>query len=204
MTMAGTYPVNSNNLLVGPVNIYIGAFGATWPADNTITPNGMATPPPAPPWLPVGGTTGDAKVTGKPEYMHLDVDQLMLAPGARQTGLAVTVGTTLSEATLSNMNLAMNNMGVFAQQQGYSTLDFYVPPPAINPNYIALILDGQAPASALGAPMRRRWIVPKVLNEDGWGDIQYSKKTQQGFAVQWTVFWVSSTIQFIHIVDQTA
>jgi hypothetical protein len=198
--MIGTYPINDNNLLLGPANVYVALQGTQWPSDASITPDGMAVPPPLP-WLPVGGTTGDVKVTGKPEYTDMDVDQLPIPPGTRQTGLSVTVATTLAEVTQSNLNLAMNNMGIYAQQLGYSTLDFYVPPTGGRPPYISLIVDGQAPASAIGMPMRRRWVIPKVLNKDGFGDIANSKKTQQGISVTWTVFYVSASVQFIHIVD---
>jgi hypothetical protein len=54
-----------------------------------------------------------------------------------------------------------------------------------------------------GAPALRRVIVRKVLSQVK-ATLAYDKKTQQAYDVTWQAYFVSSSINPVHVVDQTA
>jgi hypothetical protein len=194
--------VTPANLILGPARLYVAPFGSTEPADSAVTPNGPTNPPSAP-WTDVGGTDGGVTLEIDNTYQDLQVDQLTMMVGSRLTEMKMTVTAKLSEMTLSNLNAALNNIATVSAQAGYTTMDIPVGSTSTQPSYAALIIDGWAPTLPTGAPALRRVIVRKVLSQVK-ASLTYDKKTQQGLACTFTAYYVSGSVNPIHIVDQTA
>jgi uncharacterized protein YejL (UPF0352 family) len=194
--------VNAANLVMGPCRLYVAAFGSTEPADSAVTPNGPTNPPGAP-WTDVGGTDGGVTFEADSTYTGLQVDQITMEVGARLTESKISVTTKLSEMTLGNLQTALNNIGITSSGSGYETLEIPVGTTSTQPSYSALIIDGWAPMLTTGAPALRRVIVRKVLSQVK-ATLAYDKKTQQAYDVTWQAYFVSSSINPVHVVDQTA
>lgn len=194
--------ITASNLVLGPARLYVGAFGATEPADSSVTPNGVTTPPSSSTWVDVGGTDGGINFEVDSTYQDLNVDQIIMAVGTRLTELKITVAAKLSEMTLGNINTALAMIGTTGGGSGYSTLDINVGTSATQPNYAALIIDGWAPYLSTG-PALRRIIVRKVVAATKVG-IMGDRKTQQAIDCTWNAFFVSNSVSPAHIVDQTA
>jgi hypothetical protein len=195
--------VDVTNLVLGPARLYVGMFGATEPADSAVTPNGITSPPNPSIWTDVGGTDGGVNFEVDSTYTDLSVDQIIMAAGARLTELKMNVASKLSEITLENVNTALNNICTTASGSGYKTMDIVVGSAASQPQYAALIVDGWAPMLSSGAPALRRVIIRKVLSQTKVG-LGYDKKTQQALDCTWATYYVSDSINPVHIVDQTA
>jgi hypothetical protein len=197
-----TIAVVVNNLVLGPARLYANLFGATEPADSTVTPNGTITPPGGS-WIDVGGTDGGVNVEIDSTYTALVVDQIIMDVGARLTDIKFLVAAKLSELTLANINQALNQIATAGSGSGYNTLDIPVGSSATQPAYAALIVDGWAPMLSTGAPALRRSIIRKVLCQTKVG-MMYDKKTQQSIDCNWQAYFVSGSINPVHIVDQAA
>ena len=194
--------VNAANLILGPARLYIGAFGAAEPADSTVTPNGVTTPPSSPTWTDVGGTDGGVQYSVDGTLTNLQVDQIIMPVGARLTDLTMMVTTKMSELTLTNMSNALNQITSTGSGSGYATQDVTVTSDASQPTYAALIIDGWAPFLASGASALRRIIVRKVLAAPKVS-LMYDRKTQGSYDVSFSAFFVSNSINPVHVVDQT-
>lgn len=192
--------VNPQNLVLGPCKLYYGPFGATEPLDSTVTPQGYLTPPPAP-FIDFGGTDGGVTLEIDTEYTKLSVDQIIMSVGARLTGLTMTVAGKLAEITQANMAQALNNITSSGSGSGYITMDIPVGSSATQPDYTCLIIDGWGPMLSTGLPALRRAIVRKTLNT---AKIQLvgDKKTQQSIDCSFDAFFVSASLNPIHIIDE--
>lgn len=184
--------VTTTNLIQGPGTLYQGVFGATEPVDTAVN----ATPA-ASAWTDMGGTLDGAKLNIDQTFSELMVDQLIDRVGSRLTKRDVMVSTNLAEATLTNLQQAING-GTAASGSGFSSLDPTTTSSATQPNYFAAILDGFAPSS-----FRRRVILRKVLNTSKV-ELAYTKDKQTVIPVELTGHYVSSSITPFHIVDQTS
>ncbi len=193
--------VTASNLVLGPATLYVAAFGATEPLDSTVTPNGPTNGIPSSPWTDVGGTDGGVTFEVDSTYTDLSVDQIIMNVGSRLTELKMQVTVKLSEVTLANLNTALNNIGVTSSGSGYSTLDIPVTSAASQPQYSALIIDGWAPTLSTGSPALRRVTVRKVLNQVK-ASLTYDKKTQLAYDCTFTAYYVSGSINPVHIVDE--
>ncbi|MGW3196349.1 phage tail tube protein [Streptomyces sp. NPDC001118] len=194
--------VNAANLVLGPARLYVAPFGSTEPADSAVTPNGPTNPPSAP-WTDVGGTDGGVTFEVDNTYQDLQVDQLTMNVGARLTAMKMTVSAKLSEMTLTNLQTALNSIGTTGSGSGYSTLDIPVGSSSTQPTYAALIIDGWAPTLSTGAAALRRVIVRKVLSQVK-ATLAYDKKTQQMLDCSFTAYYVSNSVNPVHVVDQVA
>lgn len=194
--------VNASNLVLGPARLYVAAFGATEPADTTVTPDGVTTPP-ASPWVDVGGTDGGATFEVDTTYTDLSVDQIIMNVGSRLTDLKMTVTTKMSEMTLANLTTALNSITTSASGSGWASEDVVVTSAASQPTYAALIIDGWAPSLSTGASALRRVIVRKVLSQ-AKVTLAYDKKTQQSYDCTFNAYFVSNSVNPCHVVDQTA
>ena len=194
--------VNAANLVLGPARLYVAPFGSTEPLDSSVTPNGPTTPPSSP-WTDVGGTDGGVVLEVDNTYQDLQVDQLTMMVGSRLTAMKMTVTAKLSEMTLANLNTALNNIATISTQTGYTTMDVPVGTASTQPSYAALIIDGWGPTLTTGAPALRRVIVRKVLSQVK-ASLAYDKKTQQSLDCTFSAYYVSNSINPLHIVDQTA
>jgi hypothetical protein len=180
--------------------MYLALLGATEPPDSAVTPDGDTNPPGAP-WVDVGGTDGGVTFEIDTTYTDLTVDQVLMGVGARATEVKMSVTAKLAEITLQNIASALNNIAQPVAGTGYSTLDIPVGKASTQPKYMAILIDGWAPMLETGEPALRRIIVRKVLSTAKVG-LAYDKKTQQAIDTTWNVYYVSDTINPVHIVDQ--
>jgi hypothetical protein len=183
----------TSNLVMGPATLYIGAFGATEPADSAVN-----AAPAASAWTDVGATQGGVDITIKQDYKDLDVDQIVDVPGARLTSRKVIVATSLAEPTVNNLLYALND-GTAGSGTGYNKYDPAFASSATQPTFRALIIDGWAP----GGVYTRRLIVRKALSTVDV-KMSYQKDKETVFSVSWDAYYVSSSIAPFHVVDQTS
>lgn len=193
--------VNSSNLALGPARLYVGAFGATEPADSSVTPNGLSTPPNSAVWTDVGGTDGGVTFEADTTFTDLQVDQVPMMVGARLTETKMTVTAKLSEMTMENMAVALNQIATPSIGSGYQTLDIPVGQTSTQPTYAALIIDGVAPYTSGGNPALRRIIVRKVLSQVKIG-LTFDKKSQMAYDCTFTAYYISPGVNPVHIIDQ--
>lgn len=188
---------NPTNLIMGPATMYVGAFGAIEPLDTAINST-----PAASAWIDVGGTDGGITFSVDPKFTEFAVDQIVDTPGARLTSRAITVATTLAEATLSNLATALNTT-IGATGAGFASFEPDYGDFASQPPYRALLLDGWAPGPTENANFRRRLIVRKVLCTSKI-DLAYAKDKQTGIPVTFQGYYVSKLKGPFRVVDQTS
>ena len=194
--------VNAANLVMGPARLYVAPFGATEPADSAVTPNGP-TNPPGSPWTDVGGTDGGTTWETDSTYTPLNVDQIIMDVGARLTEIKMSATTKLSEMTFANLQVALNNIAIIGSGSGYQTAEIPVGSSATQPTYAAVLIDGWAPMLSTGQPALRRVIIRKVLSQ-AKAAFASDKKTQQSLDCTFNAYFVSNSINPVHIVDQLA
>lgn len=186
------------NLVQGPATLYIGAFGATEPANGAVN-----TTPQASAWTDLGGTTDGAELSIDQEYKELEVDQVVDIPGRRLVKRDMSVKTNLAEPTLANLVYALNDGTVAASGAGYA--GYYEPnftDSATQPTYRALLVHGWAAGAGAGNQSKRRMVIlRKVLSSDNV-EFAYKKEDQTVFSVTWSVHYVSSVIAPFKIIDE--
>jgi hypothetical protein len=189
------------NVVMGPATVYTGAFGAVEPAYSAIT-----SPPSSSVWTDVGGTADGTSVLLEIEHSltELHVEQLIDPIGARVSKRVIQVTVDMEEATLNNLNLAMNQLSTQSSGTGYTVLDPLTSITSFQPTYTAILIDGWAPTTGTSeVECRRRMIVRKCLSSSK-ADLEYEKTKPVLFHTTWTGFWVSSSIAPFEIVDQTS
>lgn len=185
------------NLVQGPATLYIGAFGATEPADNAV-----GTAPSSAAWTDLGGTVDGAELTIKQEYKELEVDQVVDIPGRRLVKRDMMVKTKLAEPTFDNLVYALND-GTTATGTGYKNFVPAFTDSATQPTYRALILHGWAAAAGSGGQSKRRMVIlRRVLSSDDV-EMSYMKDKQTLLTVTWSVHYVDGTNAPFKIVDET-
>lgn len=177
-------PVTSTNLIQGPATVWAGGFGTAEPATVATSPGAGYTD--------VGGTKDGVELTVADEYTVLDVDQIIYEIARRRTKRVVSVKTSLAEATLTNLAMAIANT---APAGNVLTADDTLT--AFAPAYSSLLVDGIAPGG-----FRRRIIIRKTLPTDSVG-MSYKKDGQTLLPVTWTLHWVSPSIAPFIITDAT-
>lgn len=192
--------VNPQNLVQGPANLYLAAFGATEPADSTATVAGGA---PGGVWVDAGGTETAVMIEEDVKYSQMRVTQIPMDLGARMTDYVVTVSTQMAEVNVANLQWALNQLNTVTVSANYTTVDRIVSTPAVQPTYAALIVDGWGPTLATGQPARWRHIIRKVLSTP---KIQrnYEPGKPVVYDVSFQAFWVSASITPVHEILQTA
>lgn len=193
--------VNASNLVLGPCTLYAAQFGAVEPDPSTVTPNGYTVPPDPAVWRDVGGTDGGVTLAIENSYTDLSVDQIIMAVGSRLTESKMSVEAKLSEMTLENFQLAINQIGVQTSGAGYNVMEIPVGTSATQPKYVALCIDGWAPESSGGMPQLRRVIVRKVLSQVK-ASLVNDKKTQQSFDSTFTAYYVSDSVNPVRLIDE--
>jgi hypothetical protein len=189
------------NICMGPATVYWAPFGSTEPAYTAIT-----SPPNSAVWTDVGGTADGSSVLLEVEMSFTDIgcEQLIDPIGARLSKRVIQVTVSLEEATLSNMNLAMNQLLTQTPGSGYTVADPITTNYSTQPTYSAIIIDGFAPTTGTTeTECRRRIIVRKCLSSSKV-DLEYEKTKAVLFNTTWTGYWVSSSISPFEIVDQTS
>lgn len=184
--------VTGSNLVQGPAQIYYGAYQAAEPTDANVSAS-----PSAGVWSDLGGTQEGLTLTWNREFSELSVDQVLYVMGSMPTKVDPQVKTSLAEATLANLNKAMNG-GTVVTSSGYSTYDPDTTENNFQPTYFALLIDGWAPGSA----KRRRAIIRKALSIES---IESAWKKDGMFLIPVTfrAHYVDSSTKPIHVVDAT-
>jgi len=209
--MPGFVGVNPNNVVQGPAVVYWGVFGSV--TEPPVTNTAIKTDPVSAGgagWNDFGGTTGGVTWELDHTYGQIKADQVVDAIGARLTARTITVSMILLEATLTNLQAAMNQSATITVGSGITTLDpgtapaaGATPVSATQPTYSALLIDGWAPALGSGAAARRRFIMRKVLN-DVKATAKYDMADQVGWGCTFTCYYVNATTSPFLIFDQTA
>lgn len=176
--------VTSTNLIQGPATLWGGIFGVAEPATVATVPGAG--------WTDFGGTKDGIELTIADEYGVLDVDQIIYEIQRRRIKRVVSVKTSLAEATLANLALAIANTAPVAS---VLTADDGVT--AFSPAYGAILMDGIAPGG-----FKRRVIVRKTLPTDSVG-VAYKKDGQTLLPVTFTGHWVSTSIAPFKVEDAT-
>ncbi|MEV8610297.1 hypothetical protein AB0383_20620 [Amycolatopsis sp. NPDC051373] len=185
---------NPANLLMGPAQVYVGAFQAIEPTDANVN-----TTPAASAWTEVGLTDGGVMMTIAPKFTDFSADQIVDVPGTRLTSRTITVTTTMAEVTLANLANALNST-IGATGAGFATFEPNFGQFASQLPYAAIILDGWAPGP-VNSNFRRRIILRKTM-QTSKVDLNYAKDKQTGLACTWQAYYVSNTVAPYHIVDQ--
>jgi hypothetical protein len=183
-------------MIMGPATMYIGLFSGT---DAAIIPAASAindAPAASGNWEDVGGTTDGVNLTVAQTYTPLMCDQIVDTPESRLTAREITVSTNMAEATLQNLQHALNDGDITEGTQ--DTYDLAVNDSATQPTYRVLLIDGFAPSGK-----RRRMIVRKVLNI-GSTSVAYTKDGQTVFAVNFKAHYVSATVTPLTVIDDKA
>lgn len=193
--------VTASNLVFGPARLYVAPYGTAMPADSAVTPSGPTNPPPSP-WADVGGTDGGVAFSVEGTYTDLVVDQVIMPVGSRLTDLKMAITTKLSEVTLANLTTALNSITSTGGGTGYSTLDITVTSAASQPTYISMILDGWAPLLSTGVAALRRIEVFKALSAPKV-NLMYDRKNQASYDCTFNIFFISNSVNPVHVIDQT-
>jgi hypothetical protein len=186
---------------MGPATVYTGQFGSTEPAYSALT-----SPPNSAVWTDVGGTADGSSVLLEIEHSltNINVEQLIDPVGARVTKRVVQVTVALEEATLANLNLAMNQLSTISPGAGYTVLDPLTAITSFQPTYMAILIDGWAPTTGTSeVECKRRMVIRKCLSSSK-ADLEYEKTKPVLFNTTWTGFYVSSSIAVFEIIDQTS
>lgn len=186
--------VTGTNLVMGPAELYLGAFGATEPADTAV-----GDPPSSAAWTDIGGTLGGATVNLGQEFAVLAADQIVDRAGSRMSNREISVQTQMAEPTLENLIYAING-GSITTGSGYKSYTPGFTITATQPNYRALLLDGWAPGTT--NQLRRRFILRKILSTAAVG-VAYSKDGQTVFPVTFTGHYVDGSTAPWKVTDET-
>jgi hypothetical protein len=193
--------------MIQPLNICQGAATVYWAPYGTTEPAYAAlNSVPASPWTDVGATTDGSAVLLEIQHTLTDIaaEQLIDPIGARITKRVIQVTASLEEATLQNLNLAMNQMSTMSVNSGYTVLDPLTSITAAQPQYMSLIIDGWAPTTGTSeSSCRRRMIIRKCLSSSKV-DLQYEKTKPAVYATTWTGYYVSSAVAPFEVIDATS
>lgn len=185
--------VNALNAVMGPASIYIGAYGATEPADAAVN-----TTPQVSAYTDLGGTNGGTTLNVNQEFAMLSFDQIIDVVGRRQSTRDLQVVTNLAEVTLENLVYALNG-GSVTTGTGFKSYSPAFTDTSINPTYRSLIVDGWAPGIA--AQKRRRFILRRTLSIANVG-IAYTKDGQTMYPVTWGVHFIDTNTPPFKIIDE--
>ncbi len=189
------------NIAMGPAFVYIGLYGATEPAYSAIT-----SPPNSAVWTDVGGTVDGSSILLEVEHSLTDihVEQLIDPVAARVSKRVIQVTVALAEATLSNLQLAMNQLLTISPGNGYTVADPMTSITSVQPQYMAILIDGVAPTTGTTETTCKRRIVVRKCLSSSKADLEFEKNKPTTYNTTWTAYWVSSSIAPFEITDQTS
>ncbi|MCU1617793.1 MAG: hypothetical protein JWO98_5333 [Frankiales bacterium] len=175
--------VTTTNLIQGPASLFIGAFGATEPT--------FATPAIPVGFVDLGATNGGCKLTIKQTYSDKDVDQIADIPGTTLKSRETSLATSLAEATLANLAIALNELaasvtsGTFTPGTGQPN----------EPNFSSVLMKGLAPNGKT-----RLVILRRALNTAST-ESEWKKDGQTLIPVEFAGYYVSDTIRPFTVID---
>jgi len=190
--------VTPYQVIVGPADLYLGDYGATEPADTAVNST-----PAASAWDPLGSTQDGTTLNVEQSFYTVSVDQINDPVGSVPTSRAVKVQTNLAEATLENLQYALNDGATISSGSGYRSLEPEADGDEMHPTYKALLVHGYAPADADGTSRRRMIVIRKVLNVDNVG-VPYKKDGTTVVPVTLLGHYVSSSTKPYKIIDEVS
>lgn len=194
-----TASINPNNVIMGPANIWVGAFGVTEPAQT----NAALLTDPGTGWTFIGATEDD--VTWEVDHTITSVTAAQSNDDitARATGRTVMLNFSALEPTLATLQLALNNFGTLTVGSGITIYDPGQPNAATPLSWNAFLIDGWAPLIGSGAAAKRRGIFRKGTNQPKI--TAASSTTKPGvWAIAEKFIRVSDSISPYIVMDQTA
>ncbi|SRR5579884_285120 len=194
-----TAAVNPNNAIMGPFNVWTGAFGVTEPAQT----NAALITDPGAGWTFQGGSQGGASWEIDHTITDLSFDQVIDPVGGRITGRSGMVVFNAAEPTIALLAIALNNIGTTTVGSGITTYTAGQPNAGTPLTYNAVLLDGWAPLLSSGAAARRRVIFRKCLNQPKVVNNGDPNK-QLVWALNVKMYYVSNSIDPWIGMDQTA
>lgn len=181
--------VTTTNLIQGPATLYTGAVGNTEPTSIAGAASGAS---PTTGWSDVGGTQDGITLSIEDSWSDLNVDQLVVPPDSRRTGRKVTLKTSMAEATLANLAIALSNS---APASGLLQLDDGLANGGFLPSFYAAIVDGISPGG-----FRRRIKLRKLLSSANV-EMAYKKDGQTLIPVTFQAYYVSASVRAMVIED---
>lgn len=178
-------PVQITDVLMGPVEIYVGDFGAVEPTDAEAVP-GVA-------FTAVGGTQEGARQIVGQTITPKVVDEIGMPVGGKMTEQTVAIATSLAEARLSNFRLAYNQAVSAATKLGINGNLTNGEPP-----YVSVLLRGFGPGGD-----RRLVILRRALSTEPV-ETAYSKANQTYIPIQWSGYYISESVDAMVIDDTQA
>lgn len=185
--MAGE--INTSNLIQGPAEVYVGAFGAAEPATPMAEVDEEV-------WRFLGATDGGATLNVETEWSDLIVDQLVEVAERRLVGRNSSIATSLAEATLANMAVALN---ADAPTTTGNVTELTVAGgglEAFKPNYFAVLLRGASPNGG-----QREVIIRKALSTESV-ESAYTKDGKTLIPVTFRSHYVSKSIASMRRRDE--
>ena len=190
----------ANNLayqvIMGAAKLYVGAYGAAEPADVDVN-----VVPQASAWTDTGFTNDGISIMINQAFANMTVDQIADIIGRKMTERDIQVKANLAEATLENLTYALNS-GTITTGSGFKLYTPVFDGTELQPVYRSIILDGLAPASALGVTKRRRLILRRVLSIENV-ETAYKKGDMTLVPITFGCHYVDTTTAPFKIVDQT-
>jgi hypothetical protein len=174
--------VTVTNLLAGPAQVLVAPFGTAEPANAEATP-GVG-------WVDVGGTDGGVRLVMSQTFTPLTVDQIAGPVGTRLTDRSVSVATSMAEATLANLRLALN-----LPVDAGTTVEVEHEISNADPPYKAVMIVGQKPG---GGP--RLIIVRRALPTESV-EMAWTKDGKTMIPITFTGYYVSASVSSLKIDD---
>lgn len=198
-----TASINQLKTIRGPANLWYAPSGTTEPAATNaalIQDPSVASAS----WIFLGATQGGVSWIDDDTIEDTVADQVPVPIGGSVTKQITTVTFNLLEATLANLQIALNGLGTLTVGTGITTYSPGQPNAGSIPGYGAVIVDGQAPQIPGGGQARRRGIFRKLLNNGGKVAVASDPTKNALLAVTFQCYYVSSSLDRYFIQDQTA
>jgi hypothetical protein len=178
-------PVTVDDVLLGPVELFVAPFATAEPANAEVTPGVL--------WIPAGGTEEGVRQIVNQSYTAKRVDEVAMRVGSKLNELDVALATSLAEARLDNFRMAYN----LALSAG-TTLGLNGNVTNGEPPYVAILARGFGPDN-----QRRNVIVRKGLSTESV-ESRYSRASQTYIPITWTGHYISESVDAFFIDDTQA
>lgn len=178
-------PITADDVLLGPVELFVSPFGTAEPANAEATPGVL--------WIPAGGTEEGVRQIVNQSYTAKRVDEVAMRLGSKLNELDVALATALAEARLENFRHAYN----LAASAG-TTLGLNGNVTNGEPPYVSVLARGFGPDGN-----RRNVIVRKALSTESV-ETRYSRAGQTFIPITWTGHYISESIDAFFIDDTQA
>lgn len=148
--------VTRENVLAGPAAMYTGTLNASGAVIGAPAASAVNTAPAPSAWRDAGATSGGLQIITNQSFFVMRVDQVPDSLGRRLIERDVLLRTSMAEATLENLAIAMNvDLEEIDEGTGYKQFELPYGQPAMFPYEIPVLVDGWAPVDANTARRRR-------------------------------------------------